>query len=269
MPDFLKQYYDTAGPAGVPMKDKQARTLDVRLKELPKEEAFAFRRCSVARGVSELAAGERADVSWITEESPDRMGDVVLAAGMDDSLFQLNPIVTLNHVYTQPPVGRSLWRRKVRDGSWTGIKAKTHYPPRPEKWTDPDWLPDSAFELVKTDLLRGKSIGFFPVKVRTPTAQEIAERPAWRQVRYIIEEWILAEYACCYLPVQPHAVVEQVSKALAVLPKEVAAALGTPPARTVGVTGFDEIEKAVRRHLGVMDLQRCLRDAWEKATGRV
>jgi len=136
MPEFLKQYYDTEGPAGLPMKDRQARTLDLRLKGLPKEDAFAFRRCSFSRGVSELTAGERADVSWITEESPDRMGDVVLAAGMDDSLFALNPIVTLNHCYTQPPAGRSLWRRKVREGDWHGVKAKTHYPPRPENWTD-------------------------------------------------------------------------------------------------------------------------------------
>jgi hypothetical protein len=254
MPDFLKQYYDTLGPGGLPMKDRQAQTLDLRLKELPKEEAFAFRRCSLGRGLSELQPGERADVSWITEESPDRMGDVVLAAGMDDSLFQLNPIVTLNHCYTQPPVGRSLWRRKVREGSWHGVKAKTHYPPRPEKWAEPEWLPDKAYDLVKTDLLRGKSIGFFPTKVRTPTTQEL-ERPGWERVRFIIEQWILAEYACCYLPVQPHAVVEQVSKSMT--------------QRLVGLTPLAEIDKAVRRQAASLNLQEAIREAWDRAAGRV
>ena len=105
---FLKTHYDTEGPFGLPMKDKQARALDARLKTLPKDEAFAFRRLSLGRGLSELQPGERADVSWITEETPDRLGDIVSAAGMDDSHFQLNPIVTLNHCYGQPPVGKSL-----------------------------------------------------------------------------------------------------------------------------------------------------------------
>src|ERR1700730_4716437 len=104
MPSFLKPYYDTEGPHGLPMRDKQATALEARLKSLPKDDAFAFRRLSLGRGLSELQPGERADVSWITEESPDRLGDIVVAAGMDDSHFQLNPIVTLNHCYNQPPV---------------------------------------------------------------------------------------------------------------------------------------------------------------------
>ena len=146
--------------------------------------------------------------------TPDRLGDIVLAAGMDDSHFQLNPIVTLNHAYDQPPVGKSLWRRKVREGTLRGVKAKTHYPPRPEAWTGAEWLPDFAYEMVKADLLRGKSIGFFPLKVRTPTTDEIANHVQLANVRFIIEEWLLAEYACCYLPMQPNAVVEQVSKSV-------------------------------------------------------
>src|SRR5207247_3051481 len=175
---FLKPYYYTEGPHGLPMRDKQAQALEARLKSLPKDEAFAFRRLSLGRGLSELQAGERADVSWITEETPDRLGDVVLAAGMDDGHFQLNPIVTLNHAYDQPPVGRSLWRRRVKEGALVGVKAKTLYPPKPENWGAADWPPDVAFTLVQSGLLRGKSIGFFPLKLRTPTAAEIDGRPA-------------------------------------------------------------------------------------------
>src|SRR4051812_28710584 len=124
MPSFLKPHFDTEGPFGLPMTDAQARALEARLKALPRDDAFAFRRHSFERGVSELQAGERADVSWITEEAPDRLGDVVLARGMDDSHFRLNPIVTLNHAYDRPPVGRSSWRRKVREGPLHGVKAK-------------------------------------------------------------------------------------------------------------------------------------------------
>ena len=81
-----------------------------------------------------------------------------------------------------------------------GVKAKTQYPARPDGWTLSDWPPDLAFELVKAGLLRGKSIGFIPLKMRPPTAEEIGKNSDDATVRYIIENWLLAEYACCYSP---------------------------------------------------------------------
>lgn len=206
---MLKPYFETAGPFGVPMKDAQAKLLEERLKDVPRDETFAFRRLSFARGLSEFTPEGRSDVSWITEESPDRVGDIVLARGMDDSHFQLNPLVTLNHNYDEPPVGRSLWRKRVQEGSLVGVKAKTYYPPRPATWTDGPWPPDAAFDLVQTGLLLGKSIGFIPLQLREPTA---AERPSMKSVRYIIERWLLVEYACCFLPMQPNAVVDEILK---------------------------------------------------------
>ncbi len=274
MPEFVKDFYDTEGPAGLPMKDQQAMMLDKQLRAIPDDPAFAFRRLTDTRGVSELQPGERADVSWITEESPDRMGDVVLASGMDDSLYQLNPVVTLNHYYTEPPVGKSLWRRKIREGSWHGVKAKTHYPTRPDKWPGKDWLPDYAYELVKADLLRGKSIGFFPLKIRTPSSQEISQRPEWRNVRYIIEKWLLAEYACCFLPVQPRAVVEQVSKSLsAPLPKSISQALQESVQKNIPFVTLHEIYKAVMDEIRTRAMEREMHNAmqltWDKTIGRV
>jgi hypothetical protein len=266
MSHFMKSHFDTEGPFGLPMKDAQAKALAERLRGLPNDDVYALRRCSFERGVSELQPGERADVSWITEESPDRLGDIVLAAGMDDSHFQLNPIVTLNHAYDQPPVGRSLWRRKARDGALRGVKAKTHYPPRPAGWTLSDWPPDLAFELVKAGLLRGKSIGFIPLKLRTPTPEEIQQNAAMENVRYIIEEWLLAEYACCYLPMQPNAVVETVSKSV---PAEWAALLGLPETPNMAFTSMEAVESAARRLLGDADLEAACERAWRKARGLV
>jgi hypothetical protein len=281
MSDFLKAYFDVEGPFGLPMKDKQARALEGRLRDVPKEDAFAFRRCAFERGVSEVAAEGRCDVSWITEESPDRAGDVVLARGMDDTHFQLNPIVTLNHCYDQPPVGRSLWRRKLKEGALVGVKAKTHYPLKPAAWTGGDWPPDTTFELVKAGLLRGKSIGFFPLKLRTPTSDEIERSPALGKVRYVIEEWLLAEYACCFLPMQPHAVVEEVCKAAPVSPALAAALqLASPDRREslpskgrIAFTSLREIEQLLPRYLHTAglekDLQQALQRSWKKARGRV
>ena len=113
----LKSFYGSAeGPLGFPMQDRQAQALDAILKALPNEPAYAYRKAIVAKGPSETLMGERSDVSWITTEDPDRQGEVVLARGMNDSQFRLNPIVTMQHAYHMPPVGKSLWRKMTRLG---------------------------------------------------------------------------------------------------------------------------------------------------------
>jgi hypothetical protein len=217
----------TSGPFALPMTDRQAFALEARLKQLSAahgedepRRSLEPRRLSLTRSNPEPQPEGRSDISWITAELPDRQGDIVLASGMDDSHFRLNPIVTLNHDYQRPPVGRSLWRRLVRDQGVSGIRAKTYYPPRPKDWSDGPWLPDLAYELLRAGLLNAKSIGFLPLKVRTPTQEEITATAGMRNVRAIVERWLLLEYACCYLPVQPYAVVEEI-----VTPKSVAEAL--------------------------------------------
>ena len=144
-------------PFPMPMTDRQAATLDARLMSLPDD--FQPRRLTLSAAPTPQPEG-RSDISWITTEAPDRQGDVVLAAGMDDAYFRLNPIVTLNHDYSRPPVGRSLWRKLTHDNRQTGVKAKTYYPPRPADWAQGPWLPDLAYGLLQAGLLNAKSIGF-------------------------------------------------------------------------------------------------------------
>ncbi|MCI0458353.1 MAG: hypothetical protein L0Z62_15420 [Gemmataceae bacterium] len=280
MGSFLKQHYgDCEGPLGVPCSDRQARALDAILSGLPKDELYAPGHLVVEKAMTELLAGERADVSWISAESPDRMREVVLARGMNDRHFQLNPVVTLQHAYWLPPVGRSLWRRRVRDGELTGIKAKTQYPARPASWpSSAEWPPDFAFTLVQSGLLCGKSIGFLPTKVRAPTDEEREGRPGWRQVQRVIEEWVLLEYACVYLPAQQNAVVEAVSKGL-VIPEEFQQALhltdsplpALPP--PVPFTRWAEVEQHIRRRVDEIDFdtlaRRAVEHALDRARGRV
>ena len=130
----------------------QARAVDALLKNLPHTDAYRYRHLVAAQPPTELNPGERSDVSWITTESVDRAGEVVTARGMDDGQFRANPLVTLGHQYHLPPVGRSLWRRRVRDGARVGVKAKTQYPPRPESWPAADaW--HRALQICKVGLL--------------------------------------------------------------------------------------------------------------------
>src|SRR6266566_629084 len=147
MAAFLKQHYgDCEGPLGIPCLDRQARALEDLLRELPNDNLYAPGHLVVDKAPTELLPGERCDVSWISAESPDRMRDVVVARGMNDDHFKLNPLVTLQHAYWLPPVGRSLWRKRVKDGALIGIKAKTQYTQRPDTWpNDSEWPPDTAF----------------------------------------------------------------------------------------------------------------------------
>jgi hypothetical protein len=297
------------GPLGFPQTERQAMALDTILKALPKDDAFRYRKAVVAKAASELLPGERSDVSWITTEDPDRTAEVVLARGMNDSQFKLNPIVTLQHAYYLPPVGRSLWRKVVRVAGGDapasravhGVKAKTQYPVRPADWpTTQDWPADIALSLVQADLLRGKSIGFLPTKVHVPASKEIEDRGWAGGVDLVIDEWILLEYACTFLPAQQNAVVEAVSKSAIQLPEEFIKAMGldptlvpklqfgneeepvvpqganaprSPAAALSRFTPLDEIEKALCRQINALDLralaERTARAALDRARGRV
>jgi hypothetical protein len=283
----------TEGPLGFPLTDRQALALDAILKALPREDVFHYRKATVARGASEILPGERCDVSWISTEDPDRTNEVVLARGMNDSQFKLNPIVTMQHAYWIPPVGRSLWRKVVRDGALQGVKAKTQYPTRPADWPQGrDWPADVALALVQADLLRGKSIGFLPTRVHQPKAKEL-EASGWDKVDLVIDEWILLEYACTFLPAQQNAVVEAVSKSDLHLSEEILKALGLNPSlfqeaarapepgavrqrEEIPVTRYtplEEIEKALRRHIQAINLNaladRAALQTLDRVRGRV
>jgi hypothetical protein len=282
--DFSQTHYDTEGPLGLPMRDSQARLLDGLLGTLPMEDR-ALCRLVTAKAPTELLDGERADVSWITTEAIDRENEIVLAKGMNDSHFKLNPLVTLQHAYQLPPVGRSLWRKRTKDGSLAGIKAKTHYPPRPADWGDA-WPPDQVFALVQAGLLQGKSIGFLRLKSHAPSSHEIAARPELAPVQRIIDEWLLLEYACTFLPCNQEALVEAVSKGRVALPPLLREAIGpmcglapealqarTEAAPTIVFTPEEEIHKTIARRIAAIDFEalarRAIDEGIERARGRV
>ena len=271
------------GPLGFPVTDEQAKALEVILEANSKDSAFGYKKLVVAKAQSEVLPGERSDVSWISTEEPDRTREVVLSAGLNDSQFKLNPIVTMNHCYHVPPVGKSLWRKKAKDGEVRGIKAKTRYPTKPATWPDEsDWAPDIAFALVQADMLRGKSIGFLPIKGYVPDAKTI-EKNGWPQVDWVIEEWMLLEYACTFLPTQQQAVVEAVSKSFGQIPPTLAKAfdLNIPPAPQSAppsqpsshVYGqfipLEEIGKNLNRQIERLDLNRMVHDSIELAFAKV
>lgn len=282
MPDFLKIFGDTEGPLGFPMKDDDAKALEQLMRDNPEAE---FCRAVVEKATTELKDGERGDVSWIQTEGKDRHGEIVLTKGFRDDHFAGNPIVTINHDYTRSPVGRSIWRRKVREGGKSGVKAKTIYPSRPADWQDPVWPSDNAWALVQSGLMGGKSIGFLTLKAHQPTDNEIKADPELAKVRRIVDEWMLLEYCCCWLPVNPEAVVDAVSKSL-VKPEAlqmVGFELPKPPAPEIDpldailakarFTPMSQIEAAVKSQLAKLDpkaiVEKAVKDAKDRMLGKI
>src|SRR5438309_1898716 len=132
----------------------------------------------------------------------------------------------------------AIWKMEARIGghSHVGDFLRQHYGAVPDGWPgDREWVPDVAFSLVQSRLLNGKSIGFLPVKVHTPTDDEIT-RHGWQGVTLVIDEWILLEYACVFLPAQQNAVVEAVSKAAPGLSEDLRSALGIEGGRQKAVS---------------------------------
>jgi hypothetical protein len=286
MPDFLTTHYGPVeGPLGFPMPDRAAQTLDALLKSLPRTPAHEYRHLVTTKAPTEINPGERSDVSWISSESPDRTCEVVSAKGMNDSQFAANPIVTLGHAYSLPPVGKSLWRKRVRDGQRVGIKAKTAYPARPEAWPAQDaWPPDQVFALIQAGLLQGKSIGFLPTKVHVPDGKEVQKNGWCDNVDLVIDEWLLLEYACVFLPANQDALVESVAKGSLALTDDVLQALGLskqvfgdgdggPLERVVSFTSLEEIHKAVLGQIAAIDFEalaeKTIKETWYKSLGRV
>jgi hypothetical protein len=264
------------------MRDREARTLDTLLKSLPHTPEYEYRHRVTAKSLTEVNPGERSDVSWISTQSPDRTRDVVVARGMNDSQFQANPIVTLGHAYWLAPVGRSLWRKRVKDGNppdgVVGIKAKTQYPPRPDAWAVNDaWPPDQVFALIGSGLLQGKSIGFLPLKVHIPDDDEVRKNDWGDKVGLVIDEWLLLEYACVFLPANQEALVESVSKGSMDLAPDLVRALGIDPPpsgrKVISFTPLEEIHRAVEAALAGVDFpslaEKVVKEAYQRAQGRV
>ena len=277
----LRAEYGTEGPLGFPMTDKAARAVDTLLKTVPKGKEYEYRR-RVKAATSELNPGERSDVAWITTQAVDRVSEVVIAKGMNDSQFAGNPIVTLNHCYWNPPVGRSLWRKYVKDGQTVGVKSKTKYPEMPEGWPAGEvWPPDKIFAYVQAGLMAAKSIGFLPLQVHFPDAKEAAKN-GWPADVLVIDQWLLLEYAVCALPMNPEALTEQVSKS-GPIPQWIAAAAGwdgaaLPPAvpplpPAIPYTTWETVDKILKDRMAAINwgemAEKAVADALDRARGRV
>lgn len=204
MPEFLKEYGTTLSVFGFPTTDKLAKQLEEDLAKDDELVKFSINKS----GFEYCIAGERSDVSVITDNSIDEDGEVMDIKSLDFSPLRENgSIVAYNHNYNAPPLGKSLWQKIVKDS----IKAKTQYATPPDNKTE--FFPETIFQLVKQGFLPGKSIGG-TAKFRKFTEEEIAAKPELKNAKGLRYNGKVYEYSVVPFRANKNAVVEVVSKSV-------------------------------------------------------
>ncbi len=288
--NLKKLYGDATGPLGFPMLSEAASELERLIKDAPAEcRELGYRRAFKVAARMDFEDGERADISLVTTDTLDHDREVVDPAGMDWSVFRRNAQVTFAHKYDALPVGRSMWVKRKREGDVNGWIAKTAYHSRPEGWTG-EWLPDAVWHMVRSGDLPGKSIGFYPLDIHSPTPDEIKRRPELAECRAVISKSLVLEYAVAPIPANPDALVQSVAKARAagiVTPDLVMQELGLilpkapdvldcledrePPKKNAASSEDMRcwIRAELKRQMAALDTGALVRDALELARGRV
>ena len=203
MANFNEFYKGLAtGPTDIPMRDEDAREVE---KLLDSGEYRPIKKHTTL--LESFAPNERADISIISDSSVDGDKQIVLAKTIDISRFTKNPVVTYGHNWYAPPIGKSLWQKRVGE-VW---KAKTQYAPRPENVESKNWLPDQIWHLVKESYLPGKSIGGI-AKFKAVEKADLEANPSWAGAKEVSESVLLLEYSVVPLQCNANAIVQQVAK---------------------------------------------------------
>lgn len=209
----LKEYGLATSAFGFPTKEETAREIDDYITKNDDVEYFKKEYSSLEC----FLAGERADVSVLTDDSIDYDGESVDYKSFNWDEFRKNPLVAFGHNYDIPPIGRSLWQKNVAN-QW---KAKTQYAERPSNYPEgKEWFPDTIFDMIKSGFLPGKSIGALS-KVRLPSPEDIAERPFLKNAKRIRFDVKIFEYSVVTKNCNKNALVEAVAKGTVNLPEEI------------------------------------------------
>ena len=212
-PSWERKYFPgfVEGPLGFPLAEACAKYLEHVLKDQPKDSEFEYRKSIITKAPESFVEGERADVSVLSNMEIDRDYEVVIPKGINLEQYRKNPTVLFGHNYCMAPIGKAAWIKAMGSGMDSILKAKTIYAAPPPNHIGNWWI-DEIYHLIKTGFLPGKSIGFLPRKMHSPTPDEIKKRPALAECFRIIDEAIMFEYSVVGIPANQNALVEAVAK---------------------------------------------------------
>lgn len=135
-----------------------------------------------------------------TNETPDRYGDVVRAAGARLESYLKNPVVMFSHQHDNYPVGCSL--RISIDKKAKNIPAQALFL---DDRVDTSGRADLVYKFASSGFMPACSIGFMPIKCNRPTSQEERSRVGLGDYGVEYTEWDYLEFSPCSIPANPDA----------------------------------------------------------------
>lgn len=215
---------------GLWLTDEKATAL-----EAIKDKVQYFRKDLVEPATTDDDEGT--DISIISSQSVDIVGDVVLQDGINWQTGASIPVLYGHEASTMLPIGKCLWIK--RDGDKT--LAKTQY----AKTT----FAQDCYLLVKDGFLSGKSIGFtcYPEDCRLPTPEEEAQYPGVRQIIQRCDIW---EYSLTPTPCNTEARLQSVKSLVS---ENTLKHLGIEPESVVEARTQEAQAQAIKQILGSVD----------------
>jgi len=128
----------------------------------------------------------------------DRDDEIVDVGGIDLANFRKNPIILFGHDMAKP-IARALWVK---------VNSRTRQLIAKIKFADTE-LSNEVWNLVQGRFLSGVSVGFRPLELREPTAEEKKLHPGLRR---IIAKSELYEISIVSVPSNPNALITAVSE---------------------------------------------------------
>lgn len=140
-------------------------------------------------------------VSFIaSDETVDRMGDIIKVKGWDLKNYRSNPIILWQHDAEQP-IGNGVAKKGQTPGGNGALLMDITFA---EKEAHP--FADQVFQLVKAKVLRANSVGFMPIKAHKPESSEEREALGLGPYGVVFEKQELFEDSVVSVPANPSAV---------------------------------------------------------------
>ena len=116
-------------------------------------------RASASKRVA-LNEKQRTITYVVSDETPDRVGDIIAVRGWQIDLYKKNPVILWGHDQSIPPIGR-------------GNNVRRRYGESPRLTADIEFAPaeahefaDTIYRLAADDFIRATSVGFMPKETK-------------------------------------------------------------------------------------------------------
>lgn len=139
----------------------------------------------------------------VTDQTPDRMGDVIAAAGVDLKNYKKNPVILFSHDSKSVPVGSSIktWYDSVTES----VKSYALFY---DSRVDTTGKSDQIFRFVSAGALKGASIGFNPIEMYSPNNPDERKTLGIGQYGIYFKKCEMLEYSICTIGCNPNAGVK-------------------------------------------------------------